>query len=149
MSSISSEKEKDSVSHIEKHNVDAAPSSSRPVKTGDAALELLGNEGPREITEDEDRAVLRKIDFWLMPVILLVYFLQQLDKSDFIDTSLLLADLHTRSSLSYTSVFGIVQATSKLFPSTQSLYLTSIFQILLGSNVGYPIHIPFYYNSLP
>ncbi|TRM57618.1 major facilitator superfamily domain-containing protein [Schizophyllum amplum] len=60
---------------------------------GDAALELLGrSDARREITAEEDARVRRKIDLWLMPVIVMVYMLQQLDKS----------------SLSYTSAFGIV-----------------------------------------
>lgn len=47
----------------------------------DAALEILGSEAkPIHITPEEDRAVLRKIDLWLMPIIVMVYFLQQLDK---------------------------------------------------------------------
>lgn len=47
----------------------------------DAALEILGTEAtPLYITPEEERAVLRKIDLWLMPVIVMVYFLQQLDK---------------------------------------------------------------------
>lgn len=54
-------------------------SSSRYGK--DAALEVLGDSAkPVRITAEEDRAVLRKIDLWLMPVIFMVYFLQQLDK---------------------------------------------------------------------
>ena len=69
------------------------------VKHGDAALEILGDGAIHfEVTEDQDRRVLRKIDMWLLPIVLLVYFLQQLDKS----------------SLSYTSVFGIVAETGEL-----------------------------------
>lgn len=58
---------------------DPGASSSRYGK--DAALEVLGDSAkPVRITAEEDRAVLRKIDLWLMPVIFMVYFLQQLDK---------------------------------------------------------------------
>ncbi|CAL1710357.1 unnamed protein product [Somion occarium] len=65
-------------------------------KGKDEALEVLGDSStPLHITPEQDRAVLRKIDLWLMPVIVMVYFLQQLDKS----------------SLSYTSVFGIADDT--------------------------------------
>lgn len=50
-------------------------------KHGDAALAILGDGSIRhEVSEEEDRRVLRKIDLWLMPVIVLVYMLQQLDK---------------------------------------------------------------------
>ncbi|KAJ7287840.1 major facilitator superfamily domain-containing protein [Mycena rebaudengoi] len=78
------------------------------VKNGDAALEILGDGPRREFTEAEDAAVLRKIDLWIMPVVLMVYFLQQLDKS----------------SLSYTSVFGIVESTHLV--GTQYSWLSSI-----------------------
>lgn len=47
----------------------------------DAALDVLGDSAkPIHVTAEQDRAVLRKIDLWLMPVIFMVYFLQQLDK---------------------------------------------------------------------
>ncbi len=51
------------------------------VADGDVALTILGDKTVRrEITPEENKRILRKIDWWLMPVILLVYFLQQLDK---------------------------------------------------------------------
>ncbi|KAK1223989.1 hypothetical protein PQX77_013125 [Marasmius sp. AFHP31] len=69
---------------------------SHAAKLGDAALAIIGEGSEqREITEEEDRRVLKRVDRWLMPIVLLVYFLQQLDKS----------------SLSYTSVFGVVGET--------------------------------------
>ncbi|KAJ3554998.1 hypothetical protein NM688_g2813 [Phlebia brevispora] len=78
-------------------NEEAGPSSPLPqVERRDEAYEVLGNAAiPTEFTTEESIKVLRKIDLWLMPVIVMVYFLQQLDKS----------------SLSYTSVFNIVQET--------------------------------------
>ncbi|KDQ28582.1 hypothetical protein PLEOSDRAFT_1039770 [Pleurotus ostreatus PC15] len=90
------------------HLEDAVSSIGGPRKHGDAALEVLGENIIRDISPEEDRRVLRKIDLWIMPVVLLVYFLQQLDKS----------------SLSYTSVFGIVEQT-KLVGSQYS-WLSSI-----------------------
>ncbi|EIN09349.1 MFS general substrate transporter [Punctularia strigosozonata HHB-11173 SS5] len=71
-----------------------APGGRRQLaaKGKDAALEVIGEEAaPVLVTPEQNAAVLRKIDMWLMPVIATIYFLQQLDKS----------------SLSYTSVFGI------------------------------------------
>lgn len=62
------------------HLEDAASSIGGPRKHGDAALEILGENIIRDISPEEDRRVLRKIDLWIMPVVLLVYFLQQLDK---------------------------------------------------------------------
>ncbi|KAK0451226.1 MFS general substrate transporter [Desarmillaria tabescens] len=82
------------------------------VADGDAALAILGDKTVhKEITPEENKRVLRKIDWWLMPVILLVYFLQQLDKS----------------SLSYTSVFGIVAETGLV--GRQYSWLSSIVYI--------------------
>ncbi|KAF8869063.1 MFS general substrate transporter [Infundibulicybe gibba] len=84
-------------------------SSDNKQKTGDAALTILGDEPTRrDITPEESAGVLRKIDLWIMPVVLLVYFLQQLDKS----------------SLSYTSVFGIVEETGLV--GSQYSWLSSI-----------------------
>ncbi|KAF8913613.1 major facilitator superfamily domain-containing protein [Mucidula mucida] len=91
---------------VEDAHAQAGPSSKRQ---GDAALAIIGDSSVhRDITAEEDRRVLRKIDLWLMPVILLVYFLQQLDKS----------------SLSYTSVFGIVEETNLV--GSQYSWLSSI-----------------------
>ncbi|KAF8603639.1 MFS general substrate transporter [Ceratobasidium sp. AG-I] len=85
--------------HVEEiEHVPQAEGTSKAKGTGhgDAALAILGTSGAVvHITPEQDAAVLRKIDRWLIPVMLMVYFLQQLDKS----------------SLSYTSVFGIVSDT--------------------------------------
>ncbi len=65
------------------HNEDVYPRPSRnPARNlKDAALEILGDGAtPIQVNPEEDRKVLRKIDLWLMPVIVVVYFLQQLDK---------------------------------------------------------------------
>lgn len=78
-------------------------------KNGDAALDILGDGAIRHsITEEQNAAVLRKIDLRILPVVMMVYFLQQLDKS----------------SLSYTSVFGIVAETGLV--GTQYSWLSSI-----------------------
>ncbi|KAH7102698.1 MFS general substrate transporter [Auriculariales sp. MPI-PUGE-AT-0066] len=76
---------------------------------GDAALEILGDGATRhEFSESEDRTVLRKIDWRIMPVVCMVYLLQQLDKS----------------SVSYASVFGFVEDTG--LHGKQYSWLTSI-----------------------
>ncbi|KAJ8496781.1 hypothetical protein ONZ45_g12308 [Pleurotus djamor] len=102
----------DSTSKVDEAQLEDASNSADGVvkgkRGGDAALEVLGDRVFREISAEEDRRVLRKIDFWVMPVVLLVYFLQQLDKS----------------SLSYTSVFGIVEETHLV--GTQYSWLSSI-----------------------
>lgn len=59
----------------------------------DRAAELLGNTAERVVVSEADnRRILRRIDFTLLPIMLGVYFLQQLDKS----------------TLSYASVFGLI-----------------------------------------
>jgi hypothetical protein len=64
--------------HIEKAQSDEV---TKPVESGDAALEVLGDgRVHHEVTPEEDRLVLRKIDRWIMPIILFVYAMQQLDK---------------------------------------------------------------------
>ncbi|KAG8741426.1 hypothetical protein FRC10_002873 [Ceratobasidium sp. 414] len=80
------------VEEIEHASPTQGTSKPRSGAHGDAALAILGTETAVDITPEQDAAVLRKVDKWLIPVMLMVYFLQQLDKS----------------SLSYASVFGIV-----------------------------------------
>lgn len=47
----------------------------------DEAAKVLADAGKVEYTIEEDRRVLRKIDTWILPVLCLVYWIQQLDKS--------------------------------------------------------------------
>ncbi|KAK0219377.1 major facilitator superfamily domain-containing protein [Armillaria nabsnona] len=97
---------------LQLENVLSATDLERRVADGDVALAILGDKTVRrEMTPKENKRILRKIDWWLMPVILLVYFLQQLDKS----------------SLSYTSVFGIVAETGLV--GSQYSWLSSIVYI--------------------
>lgn len=59
----------------------------------DRAADLLRNTTERVIVSEADnKRILRKIDFAILPIMLGVYFLQQLDKS----------------TLSYASVFGLI-----------------------------------------
>src|ERR1700683_60289 len=59
----------------------------------DRAAELLGNSSERVfVSEVDNKRILRRIDLAILPVMLGVYFLQQLDKS----------------TLSYASVFGLI-----------------------------------------
>jgi hypothetical protein len=59
----------------------------------DRAAELVGNTTERiVVSEADNKRILRRIDFTLLPIMLGVYFLQQLDKS----------------TLSYASVFGLI-----------------------------------------
>ncbi|KAJ5257130.1 hypothetical protein N7478_013234 [Penicillium angulare] len=66
------------------------------VKAQDKALELIEELGHSTIlTPENNKHVLRQIDLRLLPILLAIYFLQQLDKS----------------TLSYASVFGLVETT--------------------------------------
>ncbi|KAK1223983.1 hypothetical protein PQX77_013144 [Marasmius sp. AFHP31] len=113
-------KRSDSYSEVSRPKQSYASHVAKEGKVGDAALAIIGEGSEqREITEEEDKRVLKKVDWWLMPVVLLVYFLQQLDKS----------------SLSYTSVFGIVEETGLV--GTQYSWLTSI--VYLAQLVWQPI----------
>ena len=72
----------------------------------DRAAELLGNTTERVVVSEADnKRILRKIDFTLLPIMLGVYFLQQLDKS----------------TLSYASVFGLITVGSGGLRSILSL----------------------------
>ena len=72
----------------------------------DRAAELLGNTTERVVVSEADnKRILRKIDFTLLPIMLGVYFLQQLDKS----------------TLSYASVFGLITVGPSGLRSTLSL----------------------------
>ncbi|KAJ6625765.1 MFS transporter [Mycena sp. CBHHK59/15] len=64
---------------------------------GDAAQAILGENAhaPIIVTTEENDRILRKTDLWLLPVMLGIYFLQQLDKS----------------TLSYASVFNLATDT--------------------------------------
>ena len=52
------------------------------VKNADAALEFLRHEGEvREMTKEDEKKLLRKIDFMIMPLMWCCYCLQYLDKT--------------------------------------------------------------------
>ena len=82
---------KDAITHVA-----SAPTSgpAQPVepKKDKAALFLESVDEDTSFTYEEEKAVLRRIDYRILPLILWAYFFQQLDKS----------------SLSYVSIFGIV-----------------------------------------
>lgn len=63
-------------------------------KKKDKALELIDDVGHSTIlTPENNKRVLRRIDLRLLPILLVIYFLQQLDKS----------------TISYGSVFGLIE----------------------------------------
>ncbi|KAJ5679072.1 hypothetical protein N7462_007316 [Penicillium macrosclerotiorum] len=75
------------------------PSKTQPAPLGDGlkqdqALQLIEDAGySTTLTPENNAQVLRKIDLRLLPILLSIYFLQQLDKS----------------TLSYASVFGLIE----------------------------------------
>ena len=77
---ISPASQKAEEGRIEETSVDRSPTNEGVTKHGDAALDILGDTITQDISPEQDAAVLRKIDLWVMPVVLVVYFLQQLDK---------------------------------------------------------------------
>lgn len=85
------------------------PLKPRNLKHADEAAQVLAEATEKiVVTPEEDKRILRKIDIGVLPVMLVVYFLQQLDKS----------------SLSYTSVFGIVSEAHLI--GTQYSWLSSV-----------------------
>lgn len=109
--SMTDDEEKASISLHE----DILASSSQPplklrnLKHADEAAQVLAEATEKiVVTPEEDKRILRKIDIGVLPVMLVVYFLQQLDKS----------------SLSYTSVFGIVSEAHLV--GTQYSWLSSV-----------------------
>ncbi|KAF2092555.1 allantoate permease-like protein [Rhizodiscina lignyota] len=65
-------------------------------KGGDKAAELLASEGRVYVSAEDNKRVLRKIDLVILPLLLIIYCLQSLDKT----------------ALSYASVFGLIQDTN-------------------------------------
>ena len=59
----------------------------------DKAAAFLQNQERLEVTPEENKRIVKRIDLRLLPILLAVYFLQQLDKS----------------VLSYSSVFGLIE----------------------------------------
>ncbi|KAJ5084462.1 hypothetical protein NUU61_009041 [Penicillium alfredii] len=82
------------VESIEADTAQQLPRTHHEEPREDKALQLIEDAGHSTILTPENNArVLRKIDLRLLPILLGIYFLQQLDKS----------------TLSYASVFGIIE----------------------------------------
>lgn len=96
-------------------NIETTESVHKPTggRGKDKAAELLAANGRITVSSEENRAVLRKIDLVILPILLSVYFLQSLDKT----------------TLSYAAVFGLIRD-AKLDPnSNQYSWLGSIVYI--------------------
>ncbi|CAO2651707.1 Nn.00g042770.m01.CDS01 [Neocucurbitaria sp. VM-36] len=79
----------------------------------DKAAELLASNERIVVTSAENKAILRKIDVVILPILLSVYFLQSLDKT----------------TLSYASVFGLIEDAGLDPNSQQYSWLGSIVYI--------------------
>lgn len=100
-----------------KHNATSTSDNnggSVPVQKGmDKAAALLASNERIVLTSEDNKRVLRKIDLVLLPILLSVYFLQSLDKT----------------TLSYASVFGIIDDANLDPNSDQFSWLGSIVYI--------------------
>ncbi|OSS48174.1 hypothetical protein B5807_07726 [Epicoccum nigrum] len=103
-------------SDIHKNEVETVESIHKPTPTTrgkDKAAELLASNERIIVTAEENKRVLRKIDLIILPILLSVYFLQSLDKT----------------TLSYASVFGLIEDANLDPNSDQYSWLGSIVYI--------------------
>jgi hypothetical protein len=100
---------------ITKADVEMDESVHKPTNTRgkDKAAELLAANERIVVSSEENKKVLRKIDLIILPILLSVYFLQSLDKT----------------TLSYASVFGLIQDAKLDSNSQQYSWLGSIVYI--------------------
>lgn len=107
------EKEKTFPSHLEHVNSFDDALEKQPavaalhgkVENMDEGARVMAEAGTIEYTMEEDKAVLRKIDSWILPVLCLVYWVQQLDKA----------------SVSYAAVFDLRKSRRKVRKREKSL----------------------------
>jgi MFS family permease len=101
---------------INKANIETTESIHKPTQTTrgkDKAAKLLAANERIIVTSVENKQVLRKIDLVILPILLSVYFLQSLDKT----------------TLSYASVFGLIEDANLDPNSQQYSWLGSIVYI--------------------
>lgn len=101
---------------VSKPDVETSESILKPTETTrgkDKAAELLASNERIIVSSEENRRVLKKIDFVILPILLSVYFLQSLDKT----------------TLSYASVFGLIEDANLDPNSQQYSWLGSIVYI--------------------
>ncbi|ANB11966.1 Thi73p [Sugiyamaella lignohabitans] len=83
----------ETVEDVEAHRIETIDGTAPPAGVDKALRVLKAADGPVHISDEDDKRLLRKIDLHILPIMLFGYMLQQLDKS----------------SLSYTSVFGLAK----------------------------------------
>ncbi|EAU85196.2 allantoate permease [Coprinopsis cinerea okayama7 len=132
-SPLDATKERDGLRDSTGSDLAALEKAQESTAPGDDALKIVSGE-IRWVTEEENKAVLRKIDRHIMPVLFVIYFLQFMDKT----------------TLALSSVFGIVHDTH-LEGDQYSLLgsITAIAQMVLQPLSAYflvrlplPIYMP-------
>jgi len=102
---------------VSKNGVDTIEAVQKPAvseKRGrDKAAELLSSNERIVVTPEDNKRILRKIDLTILPILLSVYCLQSLDKT----------------TLSYASVFGLIEDANLNPNSDQFSWLGSIVYI--------------------
>ena len=101
---------------ISKTEIETVESIHKPYRTThgkDKAAELLASNERIVVAAAENKRVLRKIDLVILPILLACYFLQSLDKT----------------TLSYASVFGLIEDANLNPNSDQYSWLGSIVYI--------------------
>ncbi|KAJ7217670.1 MFS general substrate transporter [Mycena pura] len=96
---------------------------------GDAAQAILGDNthAPTIVSAEDNARILRKTDFYLLPVMLGIYFLQQLDKSTLAYASVfnLVKDTHLVGN-QYSALGSIVYAAQLVWQPVSSFFLVRL-----------------------
>ncbi|KAF2637592.1 allantoate permease-like protein [Massarina eburnea CBS 473.64] len=92
------------------HTIEDVQKPTAASKGKDKAAELISSSARIVVTGEDNSRILRKIDLVILPILLSVYFLQSLDKT----------------TLSYASVFGIIEDANLDPDSDQYSWLGSI-----------------------
>ncbi|KAJ7646815.1 MFS general substrate transporter [Roridomyces roridus] len=127
----SSIEDKTHVAHLEKTTSASTvdPKAAGPQSFGDAAKAILGDAAydPVIVSAEENARILRKTDLYLLPVMLAIYFLQQLDKSTLSYASVF--NLATNAHLvgyQYSALGSIVYAAQLIWQPVSSFFLVRL-----------------------
>ncbi|CAN9318226.1 unnamed protein product [Alternaria alternata] len=113
--------DKNHVENVETTESIHKPSNAANGKGKDKAAALLASNERIAVTSAENKRVLKKIDLVILPILLSVYFLQSLDKT----------------TLSYASVFGLIEDANLDPNSQQYSWLGSI--VYIAQLVAQPV----------
>lgn len=118
---------------VHKNEVETVESIHKPTPTTrgkDKAAELLASNERIVVTKEENKQVLRKIDLIILPILLSVYLLQSLGRLP-LRVHVASTDMKSldKTTLSYASVFGLIQDANLDPNSDQYSWLGSIVYI--------------------